>query len=202
MSRQSRRQARSASDKSRSVVGSGKRKGSCTSSATWPPVGSRQPPILGPCSARSNTGLKPPSIPRGAVRVKTDAEMLEWLTLWRADGSGDRSGSSLLIRIDICRVANGADRSRRALRACQRLTTNPETPASILVLGEDFGRLGRRPPLDLGPPGPHRQSQAVAAQSELVLLQATFACPCRDGCLRLDSQLRRGEQRQWTSLTE
>src|SRR5215217_5586914 len=36
----------------------------------------------------------------------------------------------------------------------------------------------------------------------LVLLQATFACPCRDGCLRLDSQLRRGEQRQWTSLTE
>jgi hypothetical protein len=68
--------------------------------------------------------------------------MLEWLTLWRADGSGDRSGSSLLIRIDICRVANGAHRSRRALRACQRLTTNPETPASILVLGEDFGRSG------------------------------------------------------------
>jgi hypothetical protein len=35
----------------------------------------------------------------------------------------------------------------------------------------------------------------------LVLLQVTFACSCRSGCLRLDSQLRRGEQRQWTSLT-
>ena len=78
----------------------------------------------------------------GEVTVETDAEMLERLTTWQADGSGDRSGSSPLIRTDICRVANGADRSTRALRACQRLTANPEIPASTLVLVEDFGRLG------------------------------------------------------------
>jgi hypothetical protein len=40
--------------------------------------------------------------------------------------------------------------------------------------------------------------QAAAASAP----SSTFACPCRGGCLRLDSQLRRGEQRHWMSLTE
>ena len=39
------------------------------------------------------------------------------------------------------------------------------------------------------------------AGAVLVLLQQSSPCPCRGGCLRLDSQPRRGEQRHWTSLT-